>query len=1013
MPDEPALHGRSAPLAALRDALARAGAGRGALAIVSGEAGIGKTAIATAIAREAEASGAAVTWGRAWEFAEAPPYFPVAPCLRALGVDAGGDAFALWERVIEALARATAPVVWIVEDLHAADLGTLDLLTFLAQPLRAMRVLVVATARERDPRITDRMAQRLTRMTRDGLAVRLDPLDDREIAAVIEATIGRAPSREVVEKIAQLTGGNPLFVVECARIVKQTGAITSLSPSVRQIVNERVALLPDSAREALGAGAVLGREFAAATIARMDGTLPARAIDTLLPALRAGIVRETAPGRFVFSHTLVRDAIEDALAAEARAELHARAAHALVGDASEIVVERARHALAAGRGDGDTETLVARALELLEREGAFDRAHELHARIETAREAGVLPRADAPSLLHAARIARAAGRGDQSRRLCERVAAMARASGDAELLARAALLHLSDVRPGVIDRAQVALIEEARIALGDRAPALGCRVLARLATALQPAPDPHVPEAMAEEARTRALALGDPNVVADVLELGGWGIYETPPARRIAWADELLAHANATADLRRAISAYLWRGATHIEIGDFTAFDRDVASMLAAADELGHPRDRWRALLYASMQAIATGRDAVSDRCVTEVEQLAPLTDDPAIVLSLPLHLFMRALHLRRDDDARARAATLDTALASMLNATTVIAMLRGVAAARAGDLEAARAQLAIARPRIPLESLAAMTTGTSEPWVAYLGELIAFAGDAGERKLARALLGRLTIDEVCGGPMSFSYDGPSARVRGLVAASLGDREAAERELRAALANARARDHAPWVAQLASELAAVLGGGVEGRALADEAAAIARAIGMTGLARDAAPDAGPLRLERSGADWRLTRGTASVTIRDSRGVQLLARLIDRPGEELHVLALASDDGAAAPESTAGDVLDDRARKAYRRRLDELAEALTDAVSRGDAKRARAIERERDALVRELARATGLGGKARAASSTTERARVNVQKRLKDAISRVAEADAELGRHLEATVRTGTYCAFKP
>src|SRR5579862_7538883 len=98
MAGEPELQGRDAPMAALRDALAAAAAGRGGLAIVSGEAGIGKTAIATAIAREAEARGAQVTWGRAWEFAEAPPYFPVAPCLRSIGVDAGGDAFALWER---------------------------------------------------------------------------------------------------------------------------------------------------------------------------------------------------------------------------------------------------------------------------------------------------------------------------------------------------------------------------------------------------------------------------------------------------------------------------------------------------------------------------------------------------------------------------------------------------------------------------------------------------------------------------------------------------------------------------------------------------------------------------------------------------------------------------------------------------------------------------------------------------------------------------------------------------
>src|SRR6185436_18617473 len=103
---ERALHGRELPLRALRAGLARAFSGRGMVALVSGEAGIGKSAIVSVIADEAEARGAAVTWGRAWEFADAPPFFPVWPCLRALGIAAGegsneahddGRAFQLWE----------------------------------------------------------------------------------------------------------------------------------------------------------------------------------------------------------------------------------------------------------------------------------------------------------------------------------------------------------------------------------------------------------------------------------------------------------------------------------------------------------------------------------------------------------------------------------------------------------------------------------------------------------------------------------------------------------------------------------------------------------------------------------------------------------------------------------------------------------------------------------------------------------------------------------------------------
>jgi hypothetical protein len=596
---------------------------------------------------------------------------------------------------------------------------------------------------------------------------------------------------------------------------------------------------------------------------------------------------------------------------------------------------------------------------------------------------------------------------------------MARASCDAELLARAALLHATDVRPGVIDRPQVALIEEARAALGDRAPALACRVLARLATALQPAPDSTVPLAMARDARARAEALGDPALVVDVLELGGWGISYAASDECIEWAEALRDRALALGDLRRAMTGWMWLASSHLEIGDFAAFDRDLAAMLAAGDELGHPHDRWRALLFASGQAAAVGRHALSDRYVTEVEQLAPLVDEPALAFSLPLHGLMRDLVLRRDDEVRARLAMLDAALASWVNAAASIALLRGLCAARLGDRAAAREQLSIFASRVPLAALGDGTMAGRDPVAPFLAELCAAVGDDGERRIASALIARYETPEVTGGPMGFTYDGPIARVRGLLAASLGDRARAETELRGALATARARGHAPLIAQIASELAAVVGG-AEACALTDEAQAIARAIGMTGLAgapgaADApAPAAdAPLRMERAGADWRLSRGATSIGLRDSRGARLLARLIERPGEEIHVLALASDDGAAAPESTAGEQLDDTARKQYRRRLTELADQLADAEARGDARRAAAIERERDALVEELARATGLAGKARAAASTTERARVNVQKRLKDAIARVAEADAELGHTLDAAVRTGTYCCFRP
>jgi hypothetical protein len=83
-----------------------------------------------------------------------------------------------------------------------------------------------------------------------------------------------------------------------------------------------------------------------------------------------------------------------------------------------------------------------------------------------------------------------------------------------------------------------------------------------------------------------------------------------------------------------------------------------------------------------------------------------------------------------------------------------------------------------------------------------------------------------------------------------------------------------------------------------------------------------------------------------------------------------------------------------------------------AVAR-DAARKRRLAEERQWLERELARAVGLGKRARPAGSLAERARINVQRRVKDAISRVAEVDRELGLHLKAAIRTGTWCTYRP
>jgi hypothetical protein len=145
---------------------------------------------------------------------------------------------------------------------------------------------------------------------------------------------------------------------------------------------------------------------------------------------------------------------------------------------------------------------------------------------------------------------------------------------------------------------------------------------------------------------------------------------------------------------------------------------------------------------------------------------------------------------------------------------------------------------------------------------------------------------------------------------------------------------------------------------------------------------------------------------------------MLARLVAEPGRELHVLDLGGGGGAGAggpgiDTGDAGPVLDAEARTAYRDRYEDLEQEIAEAEADNDPARAEKARAEREALAEELARGVGLGGRERRAGAAAERARVNVQRRLKDALDRIAAADPELGRHLARSVRTGTFCCYEP
>jgi hypothetical protein len=213
------------------------------------------------------------------------------------------------------------------------------------------------------------------------------------------------------------------------------------------------------------------------------------------------------------------------------------------------------------------------------------------------------------------------------------------------------------------------------------------------------------------------------------------------------------------------------------------------------------------------------------------------------------------------------------------------------------------------------------------------------------------------------------------------------------------------------------------------RALLSAAAADAAALGHTHLERriaDAAARMAPARpapsarpetftLAREGEVWAVASGGRTVRLKHSRALEILDVLVKNPGRELHVLDLAAAEAGdgAIDLGDAGEVLDATAQAAYRRRVAELDEELAEADAWNDAGRRERLRAELELLRDELARGVGLGGRNRRSASAVERARVNVQKRLRGVVKRIGDGLPELAAHLEKYIKTGTYVSYRP
>ena len=474
-PLEKPLVGRTEQFTALVELYHAASQGRTQVAVLRGEAGIGKTRLATEFLGWAVAQGAEVLHGRAYETAARLPYQPLVDALRPrLEHEAaptmllssvwltelsrllpelrdrspdlplpGGDEAAARTRLFEALVRlgralsARAPLVLFIDDVQWADVASLDVLDYVGRRWKEdeTSALLLFCLRSEVLATTPALDEWLFGLRRDVPVAQIDlgPLRFEDTVQLLQA-LGPEPSvpadgEAFARWIFTETRGQPFYIVETLRTLLEGGALAAphdeeatwtmdilrpparntsraaLPPSVRQIIQARLAPLPQAARDLLAAASVLGQGFTFELLCDVGRLTEDEALPALDSVVRSNLIHElgqTEPqsgdGQYTFAHDKIRDVVYSEAGEARRRVFHRRAMEALQ-TAGMPAAELARHAMAGGldepalrfsiaAGDDAMRLLAARdaavhyerALTLAERLRRSDVIAELHAR---------------------------------------------------------------------------------------------------------------------------------------------------------------------------------------------------------------------------------------------------------------------------------------------------------------------------------------------------------------------------------------------------------------------------------------------------------------------------------------------------------------------------------------------------------------------------------------------------------------------------------------------------------
>ncbi|TFV87175.1 AfsR/SARP family transcriptional regulator [Blastococcus sp. CT_GayMR16] len=708
------LVGRRAELAHLRAVAEQVTAGRAAVVVLEGEAGIGKTRLAEAAAEAGRAAGWSVAWSRCADDAGAPALWPWTQVLEQLGQEeltpAGGDdadaaRFRLFQDLRGRLTSAAAatPVLVVLDDLQGADTTSVQLLGLLARHLPRAPVLLVITARTVGEQLPEAVTDCLARLAREPSAtiLRLGGLGSEDVATLLTAQLGSPGDRSLASAVHDRTGGNPFFVVELSRWMVGAHDLhldsVPVPPSVGEVLRTRLERLPTPTRAVLELAAVSGREVTL-DLLEAAGTPAEDALTALDSAVAVGLVVEGAqPWSWRFTHALVQEVLVSGLSALARARLHARLGAALErrGPQDDALVERLAHhfvealpvagpvparrylagaaqAARARLAHGEAAAHTRQALQLLDpaEPGAPRTRHDLLTALGN-------------DLLRSGQLM-------EAREVVGEAITVARQLDDRECLAQAAAVWGSvtvwNWRPhGMVDDDMVALLEDLIAERSADDDAVTARLLGTLGIELAFGPDDRGVRA-AQRAVDMARRIGDPELLGRTLNNFSIAVWGRPGAAevRLAAADESLELAGHGLPRRTEFVAHLHRAALRLHLGDLSGFEADHDQARRLAVSLSGPEVRPHVLWQAGGLAWLRGNAALAEELTTEAYELFRKVT-PHARHAYAAHQFT----LRRADHRQADAIPLLVETGD--EGSPLLQEMAVLAAAESGDVAEAR----------------------------------------------------------------------------------------------------------------------------------------------------------------------------------------------------------------------------------------------------------------------------------------------------------------------------------